>query len=258
VLNPSSALFREADYLLTEDPAISDRALYQSVLAAIAEGYNTRSAIGGVLGRDDTALRHPLLVLERASFIRRDEDLWRSRRPLLRLEDPYLRFHYAVVRRDLARFEARMTSEAWSDAKATFDSQVLGPHFETLARTWVRVYASPSTVDGRPSVVGFTQLNDPAARSRVELDVVAVSGNPNADHPRVVAIGEAKGGSAARTLADVRKLERGKAILGERADVDDAKLLLFSRSGFERELVELAEKRGDIELVDIERLYRGD
>jgi len=257
VLNPSSALFREADYLLTEDPAISDRALYQSVLAAIAEGNNTRNAVGGVLGRDASALRHPLLVLERASFIRRDEDLWRAKRPLLRLEDPYLRFHFAVVRRDLARFEARLTAEAWADARSTFDSHVLGPHFEQLARTWTRSFASATTLGGRPSVIGFSQVNDAAARSRVELDVVAVAGNPNADRPRILALGEAKGGTASRSVADLRKLERGRAILGGKARVDDAKLLLFSRSGFERDLVALATDRDDVELVDLDRLFQG-
>lgn len=258
VLNPSSAMFREADYLLTEDPAISDRALYQSVLAAIAEGRSTRSAIGGVLGRDDSALRHPLLVLERASFIRRDEDLWRSKRPLLRLEDPYLRFHFAVVRRDLARFEAGLTAEAWADASGTFDSQVLGPHFEQLARTWTERYASARTLGGRPSVVGFTHVNDADARSRVEVDVVAVSGNVNADQPVVLAIGEAKGGRAAQSIADLRKLERSRAILGEKAAVGGARLLLFSRSGFESELRKAASTRDDIELIDLNRLYRGE
>lgn len=258
ILDPASALFREADYLLTEDPAISDRALYQSVLAAIAEGHNTRSAIGAILGRQDAALRHPLLVLERAAFIRREEDLWRSKRPLLRLEDPYLRFHFAVVRRDLARFEARLQKEAWTDASATFDSRVIGPHFEQLARTWATAFASEVTLGGRPTVIGFTQVNDAAARSRVELDVVAVAGNPNADRPVVVALGEAKGGAARRSMADLHKLERGRAILGERARVDRTKLLLFSRSGFEREVINHAAGRDDVELVDIERIYRGD
>jgi AAA+ ATPase superfamily predicted ATPase len=257
LLNPSSALFREADYLLTEDPAISDRALYQSVLAAIAEGHTTRRAVGSVLGRDDSALRHPLLVLERASFIRRDEDLWRARRPLLRLDDPYLRFHFAVVRRDLARFEARMTAAAWADGRSTFDAQVLGPHFEQLARTWTRTFASATTLGGQPSTIGFTQVNDAAARSRVELDVVAVAGNPNANRPRILALGEAKGGTASRTVADLRKLERGRAILGEMARVDGAKLLVFSRSGFERDLLAVAADRNDVELVDLERLYQG-
>ncbi len=257
VLNPSSALFREADYLLTEDPAMTDRALYQSVLAAIAEGHNTRNAIGKVLARTDAALRHPLLVLERASFTRRDEDLWRSRRPLIRLDDPFLRFQFAVVRRDLARFESRLTAEAWADARETFASRVLGPHFEQLSRSWTERHASATTLGGRPSKVGVTQLNDAAGRSRVEIDVVAVTGNPDADRPRVLAIGEARGGTSERTLRDLRKLDRARELLEARADVRQTRLLLFSLAGFDASLREAVASRRDVELVDLERLYFG-
>ena len=257
VLNPSHAMFREADNLLTEDPAISDRALYQSVLAAIADGHTTRSGVGSLLRREDSALRHPLLVLERAGFIRRDEDLWRARRPLLRLDDPFLRFHFAVIRRNVPRFETRRTAEAWAESQPAFVAQVLGPHFEQLARTWTDRFASIETLGGRPSHVGFTQVNDVEERSRVELDVVAVSGNVNADRPHVLAVGEAKGGSAALALVDLRKLERGRTLLAARADTADARLLLFSRSGFDPDVVDAARRRPDIELVDLDRLYGG-
>jgi hypothetical protein len=258
VLSPSHAMFREADYLLTEDPAISDRALYQSVLAAVADGHTTRSAVGSLLGRDDSALRHPLLVLERAGFIRRDDDLWRAKRPRLQLDDPLLRFYFAVVRRNIPLFETRRTDQAWIESQPTFATQVLGPHFEELARTWTAKFASIKTLGGRASHVGFTQVNDAEARSRVELDVVAVSGNLNADRPQVLAVGEAKGGSAARTLDDLRKLERARSILGERVDTAHARLLLFSRSGFDADVRDAARRRSDLELVDLERLYGGD
>ena len=258
VLNPSHAMFREADYLLTEDPAITDRALYQSVLSAISEGLSTRSAIGGLLQRDDAALRHPLLVLERAGFIRRDEDVLLAKRPLLRIDDPYLRFHHAVIRPDLARFEARETANAWEAAAPRFESNVLGPHFEALARTWTTRCASDRTLGGRPTKVGFTQVNDAQTRSRVELDVVAIAGNPGAQRPRVIALGEAKGGIGLRTTADLRKLERGRDLLAERADVTDARLLLFARGGFGPELLSEAASRQDVELIDLDRLYAGD
>jgi len=135
---------------------------------------------------------------------------------------------------------------------------VLGPHFEQLARTWTERCATVRTLGGRPSRVGFTQVNDAAARSVVEIDVVAVSGNPAADRPRVLAVGEAKGGVAHPTVADLHDLERKRTILGERADVTGAKLLLISRSGFEPDVQEMAETRDDVGLVDLERLYRGD
>lgn len=257
MLDPSNALFREADYILTEDPAITDRALYQSVLAAIAEGNATRTGISKVLGRADSALRHPLKVLEDAAFIRRDDDLWRAKRPVVRLVDPYLRFHFAVVRRDLARFEDRRTSEAWADAQETFEASVLGPHFEEMARIWTRQFASQTTLGGRPSVVGSTQVNDPAARSRAELDVVAVEGNPHARRPKVLAVGEAKGGNAMRTTGDLKKLESGRKLLEGRCDAARARLMLFGRSGFSPDLIAEAAGRSDLELVDLTRIYGG-
>ena len=70
----------------------------------------------------------------------REDDLLRRRSPLLRLADPLLRFEFAVIRHDRARFETRRTAEAWADAEPRFRSQVLGPHFEAVARDWARAY----------------------------------------------------------------------------------------------------------------------
>lgn len=44
VLNPSVPLFREARYLLAEDPAIGSLGLYHSVRAAIAAGETTSAS----------------------------------------------------------------------------------------------------------------------------------------------------------------------------------------------------------------------
>ena len=82
------------------------------------------------------------VVLERAGFIRRDEDLWRAKRPLLRLDDPFLRFYFAVVRRNVPLFETRRTEQAWAESQTAFAPQVLGPHFEQVARTWTERFAS--------------------------------------------------------------------------------------------------------------------
>lgn len=259
VLNPSHALFSEDAYLLTEDPAISDRALYQSVLAAITSGRNTQREVGGLLGRTDQAMQHPLLVLEHAGFIRRDNDLLLAKRPLLRLADPILRFHHAIVRPDQARFQQRRTREAWDSAAARFDTQVLGPHFEELAREWTRRFASPETLGGRPRRVGFTSVNDPIGRERFEIDVVAesVERHPGDDRPVLLAIGEAKGGASRPGVGGLRRLERLRDLLATRAVVQETRLLLFSRSGFAPELVAEGRGRSDVVLIDLDRLYGG-
>ena len=136
LLNPSHAMFREAEYLLTEDPRLTDRALYHSVLGAVSNGARTPTALGGVLGRPVTSLEHPLSILAGAGYLRRDDDVLLQRRPRLRVSDPVIRFDQVVRRPRLAQLEERRTAAAWADSQAAFSSAVLGPHFEDLARWW--------------------------------------------------------------------------------------------------------------------------
>jgi hypothetical protein len=163
------------------------------------------------------------------------------------------------VRPDRARFESRRTREAWQEAETRFDTQVLGPHFEGLSREWSARFASSSTLGGVARRVGFTQVNDPVMRTRFELDVV-VEGPPRTGdrRPSLLAIGEAKGGPSRRSLDDLRRLERIRAQLANRAVVDRTRLLLFSRGGFAADLRAQARVRDDVELVDLDRLYGGD
>ncbi|MFC6074936.1 AAA family ATPase [Microbispora bryophytorum] len=51
VLNPETPLFREARYLLAEEPDLRDSALYLSVLAAVADGNATRGGMAGASRR---------------------------------------------------------------------------------------------------------------------------------------------------------------------------------------------------------------
>ncbi|WP_329531839.1 hypothetical protein [Streptomyces sp. NBC_01450] len=77
VLNPGRPLFREARYLLAEEPELHDSALYHSVLAA---GNASRDGIADYLGRKSTVLAHPLHVLEDVGLIRHEPDAFRRNR----------------------------------------------------------------------------------------------------------------------------------------------------------------------------------
>lgn len=257
VLNPASALFREDEYLLTEDRSLTDRALYHSVVSAIANGNTSQSSIAAALARDARAVQHPLKGLEDAGFVIRSDDALRSRRPFYRVADPIVRFHHVVTRPDVARFEDRRTLEAWTDAQPRFSTHVLGPHFEELARAFTFRFADPATVGGTPARVGSAIVNDTTARTQHELDVVAL-GQDSRGASEVLAIGEAKHTNTKRTATDVARLEHLRALVAEKhPSAATAKLLLFSAHGFDRTLGAAAAQRPDLELIDIERLYHG-
>jgi hypothetical protein len=261
VLNPSHAMFRETDYLLAEEPSLTDRAIYQSALAAIAAGRTTSGAVAGALGRPETSVTHVIDGLERARFIERAGDVLRSRRPILRITDAMLRFQHAVMRPDLHRFESRQTVAAWSDAAARFESGVVGPAFEGIARAWTSRYASADTLGGIVARVGSTVVNDDAGHSRLEIDVVALdarSDDEPGSNPALLLIGEAKSGPDPRGLADLHRLERAKELLAGRARTERTRLAIFAAGGFTADLRSEAARRSDVALVDLERMYTGD
>lgn len=260
VLNPSHALFGEADHLLREDPRVTDRAVYHSVLSAIAGGATTPAKVAATIGRPERSLFHALDVLVTAGFVIRDDDILLQRRPVLRVADPIVRFHQLVVAPRLASLEERAVAEAWADAGPTVESRIHGPHFEDLAREWVRRVASASTTGEPVGEVGATVVNDRAGRATHEIDVVALARGQRrqARDARVVVLGEAKASATPRGVGDLQRLDRARALLVARGvDAGQARLLLFGRGGFDGELHQAARRRTDVELVDLDRLWTG-
>jgi hypothetical protein len=254
VLNPALPLFREARYLLVEDPDLREPALYHSVLAAVADGNATRGGIANYLGRRASDVAHPLAVLEDAGLLAREPDLLRAGRSTYRITEPLVTFYQAVMRPAWTQLEQRRGQEVWQRSRQRFDSAVAGPRFEDLVRDWVSRFASPDTLGGIPGQVGRGVLTDQAARSTYELDVLVVGEASRA----LLAIGEAKWGQRPG-MDQLLRLERARQILGGRPALDAAaaRLLLASGSGFGPDLVAAARRRDDVVLVDLERLYGG-
>ena len=114
-------------------------------------------------------------------------------------------------------------------------------------------HASPHTLGGTASRVGRTEINCPEHRNHHELDVVAIERTPSSKE-RVLAIGEAKWRSEPVGLRELVRLRHIRGVMNQPA----ARLLLFSRAGFDLDLVTEAQRTRDIELVDMDRLYEGE
>ncbi len=258
VLNPARPLFREARYLLAEEPDLHDTALYHSVLAAIAAGNTARGGIADYLGRKSTDLAHPLNVLEDVGLIRHEPDAFRKNRSAYRIAEPLIAFYHAVMRPywgDLERPGRAPT--VWRRAQPTFRSKVVGPHFEDLCRAWARWHASPDTHGGHPSRVAAGTVHDPAARTSHEIDV-AVFGHHDSGRETLLALGEAKwnetmGISHLQRLDHIRSLLRTLTTSG-----GVPRLLCFSGAGFTPELHDAAADDRTIQLIDLQRLYHGE
>lgn len=255
-LNPARPLYGEAEFLLAAEPDVRDRALYHSVLAAVAAGNHTSGGIASAVGRKATDISQPLTVLKRCGLLTVDPDAFRGNRSAYRIAEPLITFHHAVVRPNQARLTGRHNAApAWALSRDTFLSKVVGPHFEHLCREWVSWHAEPDTFGGLPIDVTSGTVADPAARTSHEVDVV-VRGAVDQDHGILLSVGEAKWNK----VMDVRHLERLRHILGLLAargiDTSHARPACYSGVGFSPEL-HAAAKRGEVILVDLKRLYDG-
>jgi uncharacterized protein len=252
VLNPALPLFREARYLLAEDPDLRDPALYHSVLAAVADGNATRGGIANYLGRRASDLAHPLMVLEDAGLLIREPDMLRSGRSIYRIAEPLITFYQSIMRPVWTQLEQRRGAEVWERSRHRFTSAVIGPTFENLVRDWAGRFASEEHFGGIAEQVGRGVLSDPAGRDSYELDVIAIGDFGQS----MLAIGEAKWGRRLG-IDHLRRLERARELLRVRPgpDAGRARLLLASGTGFSPDLRAAAQKRADVLLVDLALLY---
>ncbi len=255
ILNPSHALFDEVELLFSQEPGIKDRSLYYGILAVIASGESTPVKIAAKLQRDSRTMSYPFGVLRLAGFVAYDEDVLLNHKPVVSIADPVIRFHHTITLPRLQVFQRRgRAAEGWAQAKPTYSSQILGPHFESIARDWT--ITSFAERAGIP--VGWTGTATVACREHGashQLDVVSLRPGdmPRTSAARVALIGEANSTNRPRNGADLRRLAHIRDLLGSRAD--GAALVLFSRTGFDSDLREPA-ARGEVTLVTLADMYR--
>lgn len=257
VLSPAATLHHEATTLLAEDPTLSaaSPAMHHSILGAIANGSVTAGSIANRLRRSVSNLAPALNRLVAAGFVIRHEDPIRSQRPLYALADPFLQFHYAILEPHAGLLRDRDPQATWEGTLVTtFDSRVRGPVFEEMARTWVRRYAEPATLGGRPEHVGPSFAIVDGEEHQVDIVVAVGEGGAAPAARKVVTIGEAKAGETISTN-HLHRLQSVRAALGTRAA--RARLLLVGRA-FTDDLRSRASGRSDLELVGLERLYDGE
>ncbi|WP_454851583.1 AAA family ATPase [Promicromonospora soli] len=259
LLNPGRALYSrvESEFLLREDPRITHRALYYDILTAVAGGATTPAKVGGLLQRDRAGIVPPLTVLESTGYVRRDDDLLKPRNPAYRVADPVIRFNQLVTMPAVDLVEHDRAARVWSDARPTFTSKILGPHFEDMAREWTRMHAG--TEAGLDlGTTGGTEVPDREARTRHEVDVVALAPGerPQSSGSRIALLGEAKATVMPRGMRDVGRLEHIRDLLdGLGHPASGATLALYSLHGFHQDVIRAAAKRRDLLLVDLHAIY---
>lgn len=252
VLNPQSPLFREARYLLAEETEIRDPALYHSVLGAIATGNRTNGGIASFVGRKSAEITHPLNVLEDCALVAKEPDMFRRGRWTYQVTEPLITFYEAVMRPEWARLESGQAEAVWRDRRTDFLSRVVGPHFESLCRSYA-LAASSELFGAPPGEVGSGVVTDPANRTQIEIDVVVLAPREPGRPPRLLSLGEVKWGKV-MDRHHVERLARARDLLSDSFDTSGCVLACYSTAGFHDDLRQAADPR--LALITLEDIYR--
>ncbi len=253
LLDVASPLHHEGGLLVAEDPSLQDRSLYWGLLNAVADGHVRRSDLARAVGRPPTGIANPLATLVAGGWIEQRADPLHAKASTILLAEPLLRTHRHVLAAAGPRMIRSRAQGVWQDLQPALGQLVYPAHLELLAAEFVLRHASEDTIGGRPNNVGPSMLR--AQGGVHQLDVVAVE--TSARGARVCAVGEVKSGRQVVGRAELERLDAVIAALGARASAKTRRLLVAA-AGFTDDLRREARRRGDVELIDLDRLYHGD
>jgi uncharacterized protein len=158
------------------------------------------------------------------------------------------------MRKRWAELEIHRAEQVWASTRQTFLTQVVGPHFEALCRAFA-LESGHVLFAEQPSEVGSGTVNDPANRTQIEIDVVALAPQQASSPRPIVSLGEVKWGEIIGHH-HLQRLERARDLLGPKGyDTGRTVLALYGGAGFTAELTAAAAADDRILLVDLNRLY---
>jgi uncharacterized protein len=255
LLDPAGPMFREGRLLPSEGTASTDPASYASVLGAISAGAAWPAEIAAVLGQPDAAVADLLAGLAGVGLIERLQDPLSPERSVCVLIKPIVRLHHLVIAPYEPELAAGQADRVWELSRATVAAKIYRPHFASVARQWCLRHAADETLGGVARAARPIRIGCRGHGKEHELDAVVVE-DPVASG-RVTAIGEANVTSGPMRARQLRRLEHLRGLLpGDRVG-QPPRLLLFSAAGFTTDLAAEAASRADVELVDLDRIYRG-
>lgn len=241
-LSKTSVLYNEPEFLLRTE--LRNPARYMSILEAVANGYTTPNEISGQTDIDSGPLSTYLQRLRQLRLIDREVPVTaaekKSKRPLYRLDDDFLRFWFRFVEPNRAGIEHAPEAVFENRIVPQFDGYV-AETFENICREALWRLSADGELASQYASVGRWWYGED------EIDVVGLN-----DREPAAVFGECKWTNTPvgrELVADLRaKVDEVRWKSGER----DEEYVLFSKSGFDSSLADELGPRWH--LYDLERL----
>lgn len=245
----NAMLFEEPGNLLKQELREPER--YNSIIAAVAGGASKLSEIASAVGMETGACSKYIDSLIELGILCRETPVTepRSRRPIYQIQDPFFRFWYSFVPRNMALIQSGRMAAAYDQVVGSRLHDYMGQVFERICRDWLLFHAAD--LPFVPAAAGRWWGGDPKTRQQAEIDLVA----PSTDGAGVI-VGSCKFRDRALGSGDL-------ALMAQYADAMGGGFArryfwFFSLGGFTREFTDLAAASDTVRLIGMEELYGGE
>lgn len=244
-LNTSGHLFEEPSNILKQE--LREPAMYNSIIAAIANGETKINDIANMTGEDSKKCLKYIRTLMELDIVYKEQPIGAkgSRKSLYILKDMMFRFWYRFVPKNIVNINADMGTIVYEKRIEPYLPDYMGGIFEDVAIEYMirknQKLALPMMFDE----IGRWWGTNPKFKQQEEIDIVAMAGNEGI-------FCECKWRNKKTGIQVLEELIR-KAELFE--NCTEKYFMIFSKSGFTDELLDIVKKRKNITLVELEDMF---
>ena len=242
VFNKNSILYNEGEILLSEE--LSELRIYFAILKAIALGKTKFGEIINYTGINKTSIHKYLYVLEELQLLNKEipvteEKPEKSRKGLYKIRDPFFNFWFKFILPFKSEIEIGYLNEVFKYFNTQFDLAVTTV-YQNLCQEILRVKLQEHFRFNR-----IGRWWDVIGKVQYEIDLVALDEDNNQ-----ILFGESKWSNKKIGINIFKELKEKSRFVNWNINNRKDKYILFSKSGFTDEIIELARIENNLILVE--------
>lgn len=240
ILSDTSFLYEEPTFLLQKE--VTEIGSYFTLLKTIAAGNHKLGKMATVMEVKQTNLSKYLKILMELDLVEREvpiteENPEKSKKGLYRIKDNFIKFWFQFVYPNKGLLEAGREEFVFEKLKKNFVDNHVSYVYENICREKV-------WNEKQLSHISFNRVGRFWGNQDIEIDIVAYD-----SFGKDMIFGECKYSVNPKDIDVLYELEQKSVYVNWKKDMRKEYYCIFSRSGFTRELLKLAEERENVILL---------
>jgi AAA+ ATPase superfamily predicted ATPase len=237
-------LFEEPSSILKQE--LREPATYNSIITAVASGSSKINEISTKTGEETKKCSKYLNTLISLHILKKEYPIGLEslRKGIYSICDNMFKFWYKFVPENITNIEADMGRIIVEKKVLPKISEYMGQIFEEICIQYMIRRNKTLSLSIMFDEIGRWWGNNPIKKRQEEIDILAISGHS-------VILGECKWKNEQIGISVLNELvEKGESL-----KYKEKYYILFSKSGFTKELKEKVSQMGNLELIDIDELF---